>query len=264
MKLKHEMTALMVAGSLASGTALASGAVDIREDPGFTYQKVEPDAPISSNLPGQNLAGVDLIDDPTLTDLIAEIEDLRGRNVAMEQEVQRLAQSNAQLEQQQAMLQDQMQGQMAQGDMSEGMRTQQERLQSQLEMQQSQLEQQQAQLEQSQQRVAELEQTLQERRQQQAQAQRQPRQERQTAQVPPPVTPELVRELQQRLQAEGYSPGPTDGIWGPRTHQALQQYQQQQAGLEANGQLTPETLAALNLEQPVQRAGAGQGQQPQG
>ena len=70
--------------------------------------------------------------------------------------------------------------------------------------------------------------------------------------VPPPVTAEMVRELQQNLQAQGHNPGPIDGIWGPETHQALSEYQQQQ-GLEGGGQLDTQTLSSLDIGEPATR-----------
>ena len=44
----------------------------------------------------------------------------------------------------------------------------------------------------------------------------------------------VVRDLQRRLAAAGYSPGPFDGRYGPRTERAVRRYQAQ-AGLPVNG-----------------------------
>lgn len=57
---------------------------------------------------------------------------------------------------------------------------------------------------------------------------------------------QLVRNVQQQLQAKGIDAGPVDGIWGPQTHQGLTDFQQAQ-GLEASGQLNGPTLAALGI-----------------
>lgn len=55
-----------------------------------------------------------------------------------------------------------------------------------------------------------------------------------------------VRQAQQRLQSEGFDPGPADGIPGPTTTAALQAYQQQQ-GLPVTGRLDNRTQQALGL-----------------
>jgi len=60
------------------------------------------------------------------------------------------------------------------------------------------------------------------------------------------LTPELVTQVQQRLQAEGHAAGAIDGMWGPATQQGVLEFQQAQ-GLEASGQLNEETLAALGI-----------------
>jgi hypothetical protein len=67
------------------------------------------------------------------------------------------------------------------------------------------------------------------------------------AQMDPPVGEDTIRALQQALNEEGHDIM-VDGIWGPQTQQALTEFQQDK-GLSASGQLDPETLAELNLEQ---------------
>ncbi|HEX6267248.1 MAG TPA: peptidoglycan-binding protein [Burkholderiales bacterium] len=67
-------------------------------------------------------------------------------------------------------------------------------------------------------------------------------------QVPNAASRRLVRNVQQQLQAKGIGPGPVDGIWGPQTQSALEQFQQQQ-GLQASGQLNGATLSALGVVQ---------------
>jgi hypothetical protein len=54
-----------------------------------------------------------------------------------------------------------------------------------------------------------------------------------------------VRHLQQLLLAAGYSPGPLDGVWGPRTEAALVAFQGER-GLTEEG-AGPETMAALEV-----------------
>lgn len=53
-----------------------------------------------------------------------------------------------------------------------------------------------------------------------------------------------VREIQQALAAAGYLPGPIDGIWGRQTAGAVRLFQSDH-GLEIDGSVGPQTLAAL-------------------
>src|ERR1700751_5359977 len=54
----------------------------------------------------------------------------------------------------------------------------------------------------------------------------------------------LVRSLQRRLEGQGYSPGPIDGRYGPRTETAVDAFQRAR-GLRVDGIAGPLTLAAL-------------------
>ncbi|WP_158608383.1 peptidoglycan-binding domain-containing protein [Stagnimonas aquatica] len=47
---------------------------------------------------------------------------------------------------------------------------------------------------------------------------------------PTNMTPEVIARVQQSLRAEGYDPGPVDGLLGVRTQRALAQYQRDQRG----------------------------------
>lgn len=47
---------------------------------------------------------------------------------------------------------------------------------------------------------------------------------------PTNMTPEVIARVQQSLRAEGYDPGPVDGVLGVRTQRALAQYQRDQRG----------------------------------
>jgi peptidoglycan hydrolase-like protein with peptidoglycan-binding domain len=69
-----------------------------------------------------------------------------------------------------------------------------------------------------------------------------------------------VRSVQQSLKTKGIDAGPVDGIWGPKTHQALQQFQEKQ-GLDATGQLNARTLEALGIpgEQAASESSASAG-----
>lgn len=58
---------------------------------------------------------------------------------------------------------------------------------------------------------------------------------------------EQVRGVQQNLADRGYAPGQVDGRWGPRTQQAVRDFQRDQ-NMQANGRPDPQTLAALGVE----------------
>jgi peptidoglycan hydrolase-like protein with peptidoglycan-binding domain len=58
--------------------------------------------------------------------------------------------------------------------------------------------------------------------------------------------PEVIRQAQQQLNAAGHEAGPVDGIKGPRTRQALREFQQAR-GLQVTGSLDQETLSALGI-----------------
>ena len=65
-----------------------------------------------------------------------------------------------------------------------------------------------------------------------------------------------VRALQRRLDTTGYSPGPIDGRYGPRTEQAVDLFQSAH-GLRVDGIAGPLTLAALRARSIVLIPGAG-------
>jgi peptidoglycan hydrolase-like protein with peptidoglycan-binding domain len=56
-----------------------------------------------------------------------------------------------------------------------------------------------------------------------------------------------VRAVQEKLKAQGKDPGPIDGILGPRTAQALREYQKDE-GLPVTGKADRQTLATLGVE----------------
>jgi peptidoglycan hydrolase-like protein with peptidoglycan-binding domain len=58
---------------------------------------------------------------------------------------------------------------------------------------------------------------------------------------------ETIRDVQQKLQSQGYKVGQVDGRLGPSTKSALKQFQQDQ-GLPATGQLNQQTASALGVE----------------
>jgi type II secretory pathway predicted ATPase ExeA len=57
---------------------------------------------------------------------------------------------------------------------------------------------------------------------------------------------EQVRLLQQRLRTAGFTPGPIDGILGPKTRQAIRRFQEAH-GLRATGHLNAATRQALGF-----------------
>jgi localization factor PodJL len=56
----------------------------------------------------------------------------------------------------------------------------------------------------------------------------------------------MVREVQMKLNQKGFDVGGPDGVMGPRTKDALMQFQRQQ-GLAASGEIDNETMAALDI-----------------
>jgi peptidoglycan hydrolase-like protein with peptidoglycan-binding domain len=56
-----------------------------------------------------------------------------------------------------------------------------------------------------------------------------------------------VREIQQALNKKGFNTGKVDGIWGPETRQAVEQFQRKQ-NIQANGELDQHTLSALGVQ----------------
>lgn len=57
---------------------------------------------------------------------------------------------------------------------------------------------------------------------------------------------EAVEALRKKLLGQGINPGPVDGVFGPKTEEALKRFQERQ-GLDAEGIAGPKTLAALGL-----------------
>jgi peptidoglycan hydrolase-like protein with peptidoglycan-binding domain len=58
---------------------------------------------------------------------------------------------------------------------------------------------------------------------------------------------EQVKAVQEALKDKGHDPGEVDGIMGPKTQQALRDYQQKE-GLKATGRLDTETAAKLGVQ----------------
>ena len=72
--------------------------------------------------------------------------------------------------------------------------------------------------------------------------------------TPPPLPPlpapspriVLIRQAQQRLQAQGFDPGAIDGVLGQQTQQAIRWFQNS-VGLLPTGELDARTLEALGV-----------------
>ncbi len=56
-----------------------------------------------------------------------------------------------------------------------------------------------------------------------------------------------IRQVQSALNKQGDNVGRVDGHWGPKTKDALNKFQQSK-GIQANGQLTRQTMADLGLD----------------
>ena len=61
-----------------------------------------------------------------------------------------------------------------------------------------------------------------------------------------PLSQAGVMAVQQRLKQSGAYGGPTDGVWGPESAAALEQFQRTH-GLQGTGQLNQATVATLGL-----------------
>jgi peptidoglycan hydrolase-like protein with peptidoglycan-binding domain len=70
------------------------------------------------------------------------------------------------------------------------------------------------------------------------------------------LSKDQIRLAQERLQAEGFNPGPVNGELTPQTEEAIRRYQQKQ-GIPASGALDQATLRDLQL--PTSLGGGGGG-----
>jgi len=62
-----------------------------------------------------------------------------------------------------------------------------------------------------------------------------------------PLAPGAAMRVQERLRQLGAYSGRADGVWGPDSQAALERFQQGR-GLQATGQVTPATAAAMGLD----------------
>ena len=72
-----------------------------------------------------------------------------------------------------------------------------------------------------------------------------------------PLAPAAVMAVQEKLRQAGAYTGRADGVWGPDSQAALEQYQQRQ-GLLVTGQLNQATAATMGLN-PGELLAAGTG-----
>jgi peptidoglycan hydrolase-like protein with peptidoglycan-binding domain len=63
------------------------------------------------------------------------------------------------------------------------------------------------------------------------------------------LTKDQIRLAQERLNAEGFDPGPVNGVLNPQTETALRQYQEKRS-IPVSGALDEETLRELQLSIP--------------
>lgn len=67
--------------------------------------------------------------------------------------------------------------------------------------------------------------------------------------------PEVIRQVQQRLNHRGIDVGTVDGRWSLVTVQGVKKFQEQQ-GMVPTGQLDQPTLSALGVQEPSASAGS--------
>ena len=60
------------------------------------------------------------------------------------------------------------------------------------------------------------------------------------------ISTEQVRSVQQALQGKGMDPGATDGVMGPRTQEAVRNFQKAQ-NLPQTGRVDAQTLEKLGI-----------------
>jgi len=63
------------------------------------------------------------------------------------------------------------------------------------------------------------------------------------------LTKDQIQLAQERLKAEGFDPGPVNGVLNPQTEAALQRYQEKQ-GIPVSGALDEATLREMQLSVP--------------
>jgi peptidoglycan hydrolase-like protein with peptidoglycan-binding domain len=64
----------------------------------------------------------------------------------------------------------------------------------------------------------------------------------------PPLSPELIRAVQDGLLEREIRPGPRDGLYGPKTASAIRTFQER-FGMKPSGQIDNQLLFGLGLSQ---------------
>jgi peptidoglycan hydrolase-like protein with peptidoglycan-binding domain len=64
------------------------------------------------------------------------------------------------------------------------------------------------------------------------------------------LNPDKIRVVQQALQSKGFDPGPIDGIVGPRTKEAVRNFQDRY-GMNPTGEIDNQTLFALGKSELI-------------
>jgi peptidoglycan hydrolase-like protein with peptidoglycan-binding domain len=74
---------------------------------------------------------------------------------------------------------------------------------------------------------------------------------------------EQVKAVQQALKDKGHDPGEVDGKMGPKTQQALRDYQQKE-GLKASGRVDSETASKLGVQASASGSSSSPAASPSG
>lgn len=74
------------------------------------------------------------------------------------------------------------------------------------------------------------------------------------------ISKDIIKQVQQKLNQQGFDAGKVDGNWGMQTQQALKNFQQKQ-GLQASGKLDQQTMSALGVQMSGGAGGQGGGSQ---
>jgi peptidoglycan hydrolase-like protein with peptidoglycan-binding domain len=68
-----------------------------------------------------------------------------------------------------------------------------------------------------------------------------------------------ISQLQQALKQKGFNTGDIDGVWGPETRSALQNFKQQQGFSTPRDEIDARIVQALGLDAQAFQSAAGQG-----
>lgn len=90
-------------------------------------------------------------------------------------------------------------------------------------------------------------------RQEQQEARKQEQTEEQVPWADQKISRDHVKEVQEKLNAQGFHSGNVDGLIGPKTKTALQNFQESKE-LNSSGELNQETIDALDLDIDLDQA----------